>query len=197
MFKLREIRLFLQSLNNKWCLVIQLVVSLSIGTSSIYFYDIWESSLKKNVTFFKFDDEDSIVAYYGCRRGLDSRPINYNIIVFTKTLMMAECCEECCEQMEEDAYSEWLREANDGVNASQMHNGTSDAMGYFLGEVMFPYQADSDFELSLSVGDYVVIREVVSSVWAEGECKGNAGWFTYIYIERRDRVFATKVIEVF
>lgn len=26
-------------------------------------------------------------------------------------------------------------EANDGVNASQMHNGTSDAMGYFLGEV--------------------------------------------------------------
>ncbi|AEE87008.1 putative protein [Arabidopsis thaliana] len=119
------------------------------------------------------------------------------IIVFTKTLMMAECCEECCEQMEEDAYSEWLREANDGVNASQMHNGTSDAMGYFLGEVMFPYQADSDFELSLSVGDYVVIREVVSSVWAEGECKGNAGWFTYIYIERRDRVFATKVIEVF
>jgi len=31
------------------------------------------------------------------------------IIVFTKTLMMAECCEECCEQMEEDAYSEWLR----------------------------------------------------------------------------------------
>jgi len=53
MFKLREIRLFLQSLNNKWCLVIQLVVSLSIGTSFIYFYDIWESSLKKNVTFFK------------------------------------------------------------------------------------------------------------------------------------------------
>ncbi|KAL9289630.1 putative SH3 domain-containing protein [Arabidopsis thaliana] len=143
--------------------VIQLVVSLSIGTSSIYFYDIWESSLKKNVTFFK---------------------------------LTMRCCEECCEQMEEDAYSEWLR-ANDGVNASQMHNGTSDAMGYFLGEVMFPYQADSDFELSLSVGDYVVIREVVSSVWAEGECKGNAGWFTYIYIERRDRVFATKVIEVF
>ncbi|VYS65358.1 unnamed protein product [Arabidopsis thaliana] len=179
--------------------VIQLVVSLSIGTSSIYFYDIWESSLKKNVTFFKLTMR--VFVFFSILMllvmGLDSRPINYNIIVFTKTLMMAECCEECCEQMEEDAYSEWLREANDGVNASQMHNGTSDAMGYFLGEVMFPYQADSDFELSLSVGDYVVIREVVSSVWAEGECKGNAGWFTYIYIERRDRVFATKVIEVF
>ncbi|KAG2319023.1 hypothetical protein Bca52824_012236 [Brassica carinata] len=88
-------------------------------------------------------------------------------------------------------------EASNGVNASQMHDGTSDAMGYFLGEVMFPYQSDSEFELSLSVGDYVVIREVTSSGWAEGECKGKAGWFPYDYIERRDRVLATKVIEVF
>ncbi|XP_010437002.1 PREDICTED: SH3 domain-containing protein 2 [Camelina sativa] len=88
------------------------------------------------------------------------------------------------------------QESNNGVDTSQMHNGTSDAMGYFLGEVMFPYQADSDFELSISVGDYVVIREVASSGWAEGECKGKAGWFPYDYIERRDRVLATKVIEV-
>ncbi|XP_010436200.1 PREDICTED: SH3 domain-containing protein 2-like [Camelina sativa] len=52
------------------------------------------------------------------------------------------------------------QEASNEVDTSQMHNGTSDAMGYFLGEVMFPYQADSVFELSISVGDYVVIREV-------------------------------------
>ncbi|CAN7033819.1 unnamed protein product [Brassica rapa subsp. trilocularis] len=87
-------------------------------------------------------------------------------------------------------------EVSNGVHASQMHNGTSDAMGYFLGEVMFPYQSHSEFELSLSVGDYVVIREVTSSGWAEGECKGKAGWFPYDYIERRDRVLATKVIEL-
>ncbi|CAN7133434.1 unnamed protein product [Brassica rapa subsp. narinosa] len=87
-------------------------------------------------------------------------------------------------------------EASNEVNASHMHDGTSDAMGYFLGEVMFPYQSDSEFELSLSVGDYVVIREVTSSGWAEGECKGKAGWFPYDYIERRDRVLATKVIEL-
>lgn len=30
----------------------------------------------------------------------------------------------------------------------------------FSTQVMFPYQAESDFELSLSVGEYVVIREV-------------------------------------
>ncbi|KAJ0233560.1 SH3 domain-containing protein [Hirschfeldia incana] len=93
--------------------------------------------------------------------------------------------------------SQMYEEASNGVNASQMHDGTSDAMGYFLGEVMFSYQSDSEFELSLSVGDYVVIREVTSSGWAEGECKGKAGWFPYDYIERRDRVLATKVIEVF
>ncbi|CAF2250242.1 unnamed protein product [Brassica napus] len=87
-------------------------------------------------------------------------------------------------------------EASNEVNASHMHDGTSDAMGYFLGEVMFSYQSDSEFELSLSVGDYVVIREVTSSGWAEGECKGKAGWFPYDYIERRDRVLATKVIEL-
>ena len=38
--------------------------------------------------------------------------------------------------------------------------------------------------------------QVTSSGWAEGECKGKAGWFPYDYIERRDRVLATKVIEV-
>lgn len=42
-----------------------------------------------------------------------------------------------------------------------------------------------------------MLIQVVSSGWAEGECKGKAGWFPYDYIERRDRVLATKVIEVF
>ncbi|XP_019057356.1 PREDICTED: SH3 domain-containing protein 2 isoform X2 [Tarenaya hassleriana] len=84
-------------------------------------------------------------------------------------------------------------EAN-GVYASQMHDGSTDIMGYFLGEVLFPYQAGSNAELSLLVGDYVVIRKVTSSGWAEGECKGKAGWFPYDYIERRDRVLASKVV---
>uniref|UniRef100_A0A7N0T1P5 SH3 domain-containing protein n=1 Tax=Kalanchoe fedtschenkoi TaxID=63787 RepID=A0A7N0T1P5_KALFE len=84
-----------------------------------------------------------------------------------------------------------------GVFSPQSNNGSTDAMGYFLGEVMFQYQAVSDVELNLTIGDYVVVRKVASSGWAEGECKGKAGWFPYGYIERRDRVLASKITEVF
>ncbi|KAK9691020.1 hypothetical protein RND81_09G170900 [Saponaria officinalis] len=84
-----------------------------------------------------------------------------------------------------------------GVFASQAQNVTTDSMGYFLGEVTCPYQAETDTELSLSMGDYVVIRKVSNNGWAEGECKGRAGWFPFGYIERRERVLASKIAEVF
>ncbi|CAI8600374.1 unnamed protein product [Vicia faba] len=84
-----------------------------------------------------------------------------------------------------------------GVYASQEHNGITDNMGYFLGEVLFPYHAESEVELNLSVGDYIVIRKVSNNGWAEGECKGKAGWFPFGYVERRDQVLASKVAEVF
>lgn len=81
--------------------------------------------------------------------------------------------------------------------ASHMNGGSTDAMGYFLGEVVHPYQAESDVELTLSVGDYVVVRKVTNNGWAEGECKGKAGWFPFGYVVRRERVLASKVAEVF
>ncbi|XP_057527201.1 SH3 domain-containing protein 2 [Amaranthus tricolor] len=84
-----------------------------------------------------------------------------------------------------------------GVFASQTQNGSTDSMGYFLGEVMCPYQAESDIELNLAIGEYVVVRKVSNNGWAEGECKGKAGWFPYGYIERRERVLASKIAEVF
>nr|ADD09605.1 SH3 domain-containing protein [Trifolium repens] len=62
-----------------------------------------------------------------------------------------------------------------GVYASQDHNGITDSMGYFLGEVLFPYHAESEVELNLLVGDYIVIRKVTNNGWAEGECKGKSG----------------------
>ncbi|GMP81501.1 hypothetical protein CsSME_00036191 [Camellia sinensis var. sinensis] len=78
------------------------------------------------------------------------------------------------------------------VFASQTYDGSTDGMGYFLGEVIHSYQAESDVELTLSVGDYVVVRKVSNNGWAEGECKGKAGWFPFGYVERRDRVLASK-----
>ncbi|KAG2243489.1 hypothetical protein Bca52824_094659 [Brassica carinata] len=80
---------------------------------------------------------------------------------------------------------------------SHMHDTSTDSMGYFLGEVLFPYHGVTDVELSLTAGEYVVVRKVTGSGWAEGECKGKAGWFPYEYIERRERVLASKVSEVF
>ncbi|KAL0366069.1 UNVERIFIED_CONTAM: SH3 domain-containing protein 2 [Sesamum radiatum] len=67
--------------------------------------------------------------------------------------------------------------------ASHTYDGSTDGMGYFLGEVIHGYQAESDVELTLAVGDYVVVRKVTNNGWAEGECKG--------------RVLASKVAEVF
>ncbi|KAG0454296.1 hypothetical protein HPP92_025600 [Vanilla planifolia] len=71
-----------------------------------------------------------------------------------------------------------------------------DSMEYFLGEVTFSFQAESDVELSLSVGDYVVVRKVSGTGWAEGECRGKAGWFPLGCVERRGRVLARKIFGV-
>ncbi|KAL6645845.1 hypothetical protein ACP70R_017453 [Stipagrostis hirtigluma subsp. patula] len=65
----------------------------------------------------------------------------------------------------------------------------------FVGEVIHPFDAQADGELSISVGDYVVVRQVAANGWSEGECKGKAGWFPSAYVERRDKAPASKVIE--
>lgn len=99
---------------------------------------------------------------------------------------------------------------------------------------MHSFKAVTDVELSLTIGDYVVVRKVLvpsifsmsiylfecafhtkfpvsfsffsctlfnlqvsGSGWAEGECKGKAGWFPFNYVERRERVLASKVADVF
>jgi hypothetical protein len=84
------------------------------------------------------------------------------------------------------------------IFTSQRHNnGSSNGVDYFLGEVIHAYQAESDVELTLTTGDYVVVRKVENNGWAEGECKGRAGWFPFGYVEKRERVLASKVAEVF
>ncbi|KAK3424875.1 hypothetical protein EUGRSUZ_F01618 [Eucalyptus grandis] len=84
-----------------------------------------------------------------------------------------------------------------GSFASQTYDETADTIDYFLGEVVHPFRGVSDVELSLSAGDYVVVRKVSNSGWAEGECKGKAGWFPLDYVERRERVLASKMAHVF
>ncbi|KAI4298203.1 hypothetical protein L6164_031790 [Bauhinia variegata] len=69
-------------------------------------------------------------------------------------------------------------------------NGSEKTM-YFLAEAMHPFDALSENELSLNGGDFIVVRKVSSTGWAEGECNGRGGWFPYAYVEKRQRLPST------
>lgn len=64
----------------------------------------------------------------------------------------------------------------------------SEKTAYFLAEAVHNFDAESEKELSLAVGDYVVVRKVSPSGWSEGECKGKAGWFPSAFVEKRLRL---------
>ncbi|XP_058103787.1 SH3 domain-containing protein 2-like isoform X2 [Magnolia sinica] len=66
---------------------------------------------------------------------------------------------------------------------------------FFIAKVIHSFDAQADGELSLSDGDYVVVRQVASNGWSEGECKGKAGWFPSAYIEQRERAPASQFTE--
>ncbi|CAN1230403.1 SH3 domain-containing protein 3 [Linum grandiflorum] len=59
---------------------------------------------------------------------------------------------------------------------------------YFLAEATHPFHAETDKELSLAIGDFVVVRKVMPGGWSEGECKGKSGWFPSAFVERRQRI---------
>ncbi|XP_073124057.1 SH3 domain-containing protein 3 [Henckelia pumila] len=67
-------------------------------------------------------------------------------------------------------------------------NHTSERTKYFLAEAIHAFDATSEKELSLEIGDYVVVRKVTPSGWSEGECQGRAGWFPTSYVEKRQRI---------
>ncbi|XP_021825682.1 SH3 domain-containing protein 3 [Prunus avium] len=68
---------------------------------------------------------------------------------------------------------------------------SSEKTMYFLAEATHSFNAASEKELSLQVGDYVVVRKVSPSGWSEGECKGKGGWFPSAYVEKRQRLPAS------
>ncbi|CAN1224749.1 SH3 domain-containing protein 3 [Linum grandiflorum] len=61
----------------------------------------------------------------------------------------------------------------------------SEKTTYFLAEATHPFHAETDKELSLAIGDFVVVRKVMPGGWSEGECKGKSGWFPSAFVERR------------
>ncbi|KAH9687704.1 SH3 domain-containing protein 1 [Citrus sinensis] len=75
----------------------------------------------------------------------------------------------------------------------QTHINQNDV--YFIGKVIHPFDAQANGELSLSIDDYVVVRQVAPIGWSEGECKGQAGWFPSAYVERQEKAPASKISE--
>lgn len=66
------------------------------------------------------------------------------------------------------------------------HLNKNQDYGYFIGKVIHPFDAQADGELSLTVDDYVIVRQVSPNGWSEGECNGKTGWFPSAYLERQE-----------
>ncbi|KAG6527605.1 hypothetical protein ZIOFF_009728 [Zingiber officinale] len=81
-----------------------------------------------------------------------------------------------------------------GIFVDSTSDASTENVEFFLAEAIQSYLAETEVELNLSAGDYVVVRKISNNGWAEGECKGKAGWFPFAYIERRERVLASKVV---
>ncbi|KAJ7541955.1 hypothetical protein O6H91_10G082800 [Diphasiastrum complanatum] len=94
-----------------------------------------------------------------------------------------------------DTYTPSYEELKTSDGYSNGSQSSAQKSMYFLAEVMHPFEAETDGELSLTIGDYVVVRQVSATGWSEGECKGTAGWFPSTYVERRQRGPASKVAE--
>ncbi|KAF9685637.1 hypothetical protein SADUNF_Sadunf03G0075200 [Salix dunnii] len=61
--------------------------------------------------------------------------------------------------------------------------------------VIHQFDAQAEGELSLSVDDFVVVRQVAQTGWSEGERNGEAGWFPSAYIEKHENTPASKIME--
>ncbi|XP_048320194.2 SH3 domain-containing protein 1 [Ziziphus jujuba] len=77
-------------------------------------------------------------------------------------------------------------------NNSQESDDHQDNM-FFIAKVIHQFDAEAEGELSLSVDDYVVVRQVAPHGWSEGECNGKAGWFPSAYIEREEKAPTSKI----
>ncbi|XP_011027999.1 PREDICTED: endophilin-A3-like isoform X3 [Populus euphratica] len=85
---------------------------------------------------------------------------------------------------------------NNTSNGSKNHMDNNNQEDWlFIAKVIHPFDAQAEGELSLSVDDFVVVRQVTPTGWSEGECKGKAGWFPSAYIEKHENSPASKIME--
>ena len=82
------------------------------------------------------------------------------------------------------------RETNSRDSDSRDSNSRDSTQkeSYFFAEATHAFEGEDEGELSLNVGDYVVVRQVTASGWSEGECNGQSGWFPSGYVTRRQKI---------
>lgn len=78
-------------------------------------------------------------------------------------------------------------------SGSQENEDKIDAL--FIAKVTHSFDAQADGELTLKVNDYVVVRQMASNGWSEGECNGKAGWFPSAYVEKIEKIPVSKISE--
>ncbi|KAG5249132.1 SH3 domain-containing protein [Salix suchowensis] len=88
------------------------------------------------------------------------------------------------------------------VHENNTSNGSRNLMdnnqkdGLFIAKVIHSFDAQAEGEMSLSVDDFVVVRQVAQTGWTEGERRGEAGWFPSAYIEKHENSPSTSMPEL-
>ncbi|PIN13614.1 Lysophosphatidic acid acyltransferase endophilin/SH3GL, involved in synaptic vesicle formation [Handroanthus impetiginosus] len=127
------------------------------------------------------------------------RSYHQNVVAILEKLhsemIVEEQMEDSSLQSEIPPRDESIQSPNNEIvsNRSNGQNDEDKSDNYFIAKVIHSFDAQADGELSLELDDYVVVRQVSSNGWSEGECKGKAGWFPSAYVERRDKVPKTKL----
>ncbi|KAK4435623.1 SH3 domain-containing protein 1 [Sesamum alatum] len=127
------------------------------------------------------------------------RSYHRNVVAILEKLhsemILEEQMEESSLQSEIPPMDENIPSPNNGTVSNSPHGQDDEDKGdnYFISKVIHPFDAQADGELSLEIDDCVVVRQVTSNGWSEGECKGKAGWFPSAYVEKIDRIPTSKL----
>lgn len=55
----------------------------------------------------------------------------------------------------------------------------------FYATATHEFEGEDEGELTILIGDEVLVRQVTSSGWSEGQCNGQSGWFPSTYVEKK------------
>ncbi|XP_061359875.1 SH3 domain-containing protein 1 [Gastrolobium bilobum] len=113
--------------------------------------------------------------------------------LYAEMIMERQPKESTSFPLPRDGYNKPADENTKSNGFDYKHNSQTGT--YFFAKVIHPFDAQAEGELSLSVDDYVVVRQVDPNGWSEGECNGNAGWFPSAYVQRQDLIPANKIME--